>query len=402
MEYTCFDMQFERVTYKDMERVPQLSIPREFKSSFVGSASAPFIGSYGYPRVHVGILSPQYVGALADYDSPRLWSATGASVGSVASRRFEMVNARSTCEVTDFGSRFTSIVQEVAMAKVPCELEIQLATKPELSLRVEQDITPYGPGAGVQSCAVTSNVRVDRAVEKVVGDTDLVAREGILQLYKRGFEESTMNKILSVGSLGILRNRKFVPTRWSITAVDDTVGKELLECVREFSVGGCKVYFGGGWGNYYLVMMLSRLFAYELFEIYVHSDVNPWSKLGLKYSTDFEGFSGRSSYASETAGGYYACRMGILEELNRLREQCGVLVFRFITPEYTVPLGVWVCREATRNALRGGFERFDTSEEVLVHAISFAKLRFGVDIVELIKASKLLHEPIQQDLRQFL
>ncbi len=395
-------MQFERVTYKDMERVPQLSIPCEFKSSFVGSAPAPFIGQYGYPTVNVGILSPQFVGALADYDSPRLWNATSASIGSVASKRYEMVNSRVQSGVKDFGGRFTQIVQEVAMAKMPAELEINLLAKPELSLKLEDGITPFGPGAGVKSAAVTSNVRVDRAVEKVVGDTDLRAREGVLQLYKRGFEESVMNKILSVGALGVGRDRKLVPTRWSITAVDDTVGKELLDAIRGFSVGGCTVYFGGGWGNYYLVLMFDRPFAYELFEVYVESDVNPWSSQGLKYSTDFEGYTGRTTYATETAGGYYACRLSVLEELHRLTSQNGVLVLRFITPEYSVPLGVWVCREATRNALGAGGERFESREEVLVHALTFVQKRFGINISTLLASSLLLKEPVQKDLRQFL
>ena len=395
-------MNFERVKYKDMERVSGLSIPSHFKSDFVGSSPAPFIGRYGYPTVNVGILSPQFVGDVSTFDSPRLWSSCGETVGSVASKRFSMVNSRTTSGVKEFGSRFVSVMQEVAMAKVPAELEIHLASKPALSLKMEGDITPFGPQATVVTANVTSNVHVDLHIEKAVGDTDLRAKEGVLGLYHKGFEESVLNKVLSVGSLGVGRDRKLVPTRWSITAVDDTIGLSFIDSVRAFDVGDFQVYFGGGWGNFYLILMFSRPWSYELFEMYVTSDVNPWSSLGLKYSTDYEDFFGRKEYASETAGGYYACRLPVLEELNRLQKQCGVIVLRFITSDYTVPLGVWVCREAARKSLRLGGLRFASQEEVIVYALGFIRERFGFDATALLVKSKLLKSAVQKDLRGFM
>ena len=55
----------------------------------------------------------------------------------------------------------------------------------------------------------------------------------------------------------------------------------------------------------------------------------------------FDGFAlvndnqaNRWGLLQETAGGYYAARMAILEELTKLRRQAGCLVFRFVTNEY--------------------------------------------------------------------
>ena len=62
------------------------------------------------------------------------------------------------------------------------------------------------------------------------------------------------------------------------------------------------------------------------------------------YSTDYESYEGRKEYAEETAGGYYACRLPVLEKMKEIRRQGSCLDLRFITPEYHVPLGVWVCR----------------------------------------------------------
>src|SRR2546426_7645270 len=42
------------------------------------------------------------------------------------------------------------------------------------------------------------------------------------------------SRAFSVGAFGIETNRRFVPTRWSITAVDDTIGKQLRDRVHAF------------------------------------------------------------------------------------------------------------------------------------------------------------------------
>jgi len=42
------------------------------------------------------------------------------------------------------------------------------------------------------------------------------------ELYKSNVEIDHLQKLLSVGTLGLKTQRKMVPTRWSITATDDT------------------------------------------------------------------------------------------------------------------------------------------------------------------------------------
>ncbi len=51
-------------------------------------------------------------------------------------------------------------------------------------------------------------------------------------LYRRGFDVYDINTILSAGALGQASDRSLVPTRWSITAVDDTVGQYVRGTLR--------------------------------------------------------------------------------------------------------------------------------------------------------------------------
>ena len=385
-------MQIRRVKYKDIEEIPQLKINTSFKTDFQGSAPAPFIGRFGYPHVNIGVLSPQFSGDTSQYDSPRLWGKENAAIGNIASLRYGLVNSRSQAHVKEIqkGSRFLNIVQEVGMAKDSVELEVSLQKTPQLQFKPEKEIIPFGPQAAIRNARITANPAVDSRVERVVSDTDLKAAPAIINLYQKGFEESSLNKLLSVGGVGLKQNRKLTPTRWSITAVDDTVGKQLIKEIKDFPVGEYITYFGGGWGNYYLLLFFPEIWSYELFETYLASPVNPWSKNGYMYSTDYESYEGRKEYAEETAGGYYACRISVLEKMKELKRQGSCLALRFITPEYNIPLGVWVCREATRKGLQEKPLTFADQALMLKYAEELIKRKFNFDINLLLKESKLL------------
>ena len=391
-------MNLQRVKYKDLEQLPYISVNKQFKQDFFGHAPAPFIGQFGYPQVNIGVLSPQFLGEMQEYDSPRLWSQEHFKIGHIASLRYGLVNSRTKASVKDAlkGTRFLELVREVGMAKQAAEVEIKLAKIPQLQLKPDAEITPWGPASEIRTARITSNTKVDYRVEKVVNDTDLKAALGIIDLYQKGFEENTLTKLISVGNLGLKKNRKLVPTRWSITAVDDTLGKELISKIKDYPVGDYQLYFGGDWGNYYLLLFLPEIWGYELFETYIQKPVNPWSKNGFKYSTDHENYNGRKNYAEECAGGYYACRLGILERMIGNHRQNRCLALRFITNEYNVPLGVWVCREATRKSLSEKLFSFASQELMFKYAEELIKRKFGFDINLLLKESQLLKEKKQQ------
>ncbi len=392
-------MHIHRVKYKDIEQVPQIHINKSFKQDFAGSAPAPFIGRVGYPYVNMGVLSPQFLGETSHYDAPRMWGKGKFSIGQIASLRYGLVNSRMKWNIKDVqrSNRFLEITQEVGMATKPVELEVNLQKIPALHLTQETDITPFGPASEVKFARITNNAKIDTRVERVVRDTDLRAAPAILSLYQKGFEESRLNKLISVGGLGLGGKRKLVPTRWSITAVDDTIGKELIGKVKDLAIGEYQVFFGGHFGNYYLVLCFPEVWSYELFETYLSKPVNPWSKEGYAYSTDYEDYGGRKTYAEETAGGYYAARLPILEKLNEMKRQCGVLALRFITNEYTVPLGVWVCREATRRSMQDEKPVLFASEELMLSYVrQFISSKFGFEVDLLLRESKLLRNKKRQ------
>ena len=356
----------ENIKFEIIKKIADVNFKyRELKKiSNVDSVSPPsvFIGSkLKYPLVNVGILSPLEGDEDAwVYDDAKYWAEHDFGIKDVLSLRDNLLNSRFKSQVYDsrLNKKFLQIAQEVAIASKPVDVEIELKSKLNVGRKSDRVLTGHGMRAELKKAKITSNVKVHQKVDKVMND-EIKASEGMEILYKNNFDVYTLSKILSVGVLGLKKNKRLVPTRWSITATDDTVGKKLLEKIREYKwLENYELFFGEFLGNQYLIMFFPNVFSYELFELYLPgSSWNPSRE--VKASTDFESYSGRKTYAFATAGGYYATRLGILEYLERMKRQASVLVIRIETPSYWASLGVWVVRESVRKALARGM-KFDS------------------------------------------
>jgi hypothetical protein len=190
-----------------------------------------------------------------------------------------------------------------------------------------------------------------------------------------------------MGNLGLKTERKLVPTRWSITAVDDTLGKKLINEIKKYKTSNYMVYFGSFLGNNYLILVFPEVWSYELFETSVSTQ---------EVGTDYESYDGRKDYAFNTVGGYYAARLAILEQLSKIKRQGSVLCLRFITDDYYAHLGVWVVREASRKSMNSKPLEFESKELMLKYAEAFVKKKFGIDLNNLILKKSILLDKIKK------
>src|SRR5438552_1127370 len=169
-------------------------------------------------------------------------------------------------------------------------------------------------------------LHTDQNRDRATSDTDLRAKEAVLDMYGRGLPVSKIQRAFSVGAFGIEKNRRFVPTRWSITAVDDTIGKDLRETAKTFPlVNEIRVFETIGFDDRFLVVMVPRPWRYELIEAWYPNTL--WNPLGREVVMfgDHEGFEGRTTYAS-IGGCYYAARLAVGEALERERRQAATVI----------------------------------------------------------------------------
>lgn len=377
--------------------VPFFSVRQINTEHFLGTAPSVFVGRYNYPHLNVGILAPPEVLEGAElYDAPREWSARNFQIRDVLKFRSALINSSFQTNIKA-KLKVLEITQEVAMASKPTDVEFFLDKKPVYKLETAGVETVLGAHANLKKAILTGNPRIDRCVDAVVSDTDFKAADALSHLYQKGYDETFLTRLLSVGVLGVNLQRKIVPTRWSITAVDDTLGKMMIEEVKQYPSCDYQFAFGEYLGNYFLVLFFPRIWSFELFEM----SVSALQKGAFNFTRDYELSQGRKGYATECVGGYYATRLGVLETLNGLKRQGTVLVLRFITDDYTTPLGVWVVREATRCALQQ-MMICSSEEEMLKQARQLALAHFSVDIESLLRQSKVVeHMKTQKTLKDF-
>jgi DNA repair protein NreA len=376
--------------YKKIDAQKKVNI--KAKKDYFGESPNIFIGRYGYPDINVGILSTE---EYKEHDNPLLWSKQEFQIPEIVDLRTSLVNSSFKANIKTFKDRYLEMSQEISLAKRPVDVEISLKDKPFFRLNFQQDTAPHGPSVRLEKAKITENPRIPRAVDKVVDDYDFKANSAITKLYEKGFDEHYLTKILSAGNLGVKKERKLVPTRWSITAVDDNIGKELIKKVKDYQEYDYVAHFGGYLGNYYLIMFFPEPWSYELFETYLPKSL--WNQMNqLQTVSDYETYQGRKDYAKNTAGGYYAARLAILEYLNKKKRQSSILALRFITDEYWAPLGVWVVREAVRKALASKGINFGSKELMLEYARKLMNKKYNFDVNLLLRKSLLLKEIKEQ------
>ena len=381
--------------FKDLKNITSLDS---------NSPPSVFVGSkLKYPNVNVGILSPLEREENAwMYDAEKHWANENFQVGEVVQLRSGLMNSRFLSSVKDARkeNRFLQMAKEIAMSSKQVDIEIELKNKLRIKQR-DRVITPHGMHSQLKKAKIVSNVHIPQKIDKVVND-ELKANEAMRYLYKNDFDEYVLNKILSIGVLGLKKNKRLVPTRWSITATDDTLGNQLLENIRDYKwIEDYELFVGGFMGNYYLIFLLPNVWSYELFENYFPgSSWNPSDM--IKASTDDESFYGRKKYASNTVGGYYAARLSILKFLEEIKRQASVLAIRLETPSYWAALGVWVVRESARKTMNSKGFKFESKEELFNSAKQIGIKKFKFDCSTIFEKSKLLKNlKTQKSLREF-
>ena len=363
------------------------------------SPPSVFIGSkLQYPLMNVGILSPLERDENAWlYSDEKYWAKNDFGINDVIQLREGLLNSRFRSKADEprrKGNKFVQMAQEIAIASNPVDIEIELKRNLNVGRNDDRITTPHGMRAGLKKAKIIGNVKIHRQVDKVIND-DIKASEGIKYLYKRGFDGYTLSKILSVGVLGLKTGKKLVPTRWSITATDDTIGKQILEKVKDYKwIENHELFFGEFLGNQYLILLFPNEWNYELVELYMpKSSWNPTMK--MKASTDFESFFGRKTYAHATAGGYYATRLPILEYLSEKKRQASVLAIRLETPSYWAALGVWVVRESVRKSMEKKMV-FNSKNELIAGAKQIGKIKFNFNPEMILKKSRMMSEVLNQ------
>ena len=340
---------------------------REINSLMGSSPPSVLVGEYGYPRVNVIVNIPPILGPLAEhYEKPEEWWGK-KNLEEIIMLRSSLVGSKFSANIkrVEFSrDKMLNVAREIALSVKHVDAEAEFKKPPRPRVMFDGIIEPLGPSGIVKKIDIVSNPVVPRKVDQVVEDYDLRAEEGIKELVQYGISVYQIMRLLSLGMLGRKRERKLVPTRWAITAVDSIVGNLLYSRVRDYTeIDEIRLFTADYIGNHYEIIMLPGSWSFEMIEIWLPNSV--WISGDKAYiSVNYELHDGKPRI-KDVDGGYYAMRMAVLEYLGKIRRQAIVIAIREVRPEYYAPVGVWQVRESVRGALRRGYTKFDDLAECL-------------------------------------
>lgn len=363
-----------------LKSIIPFDVGKSLKNIDLSGASPPgfFVGRFNYPKVAVGPLIPfteftkQQLLTKSDHhilDAPELWF--GKELTEIMRYRSTLVrsNFKTNVKINQQKLKNTPSLKEqrllersqlLSMAAQPTDTETKFG-KLSLRMMLDNHSLPMGPSGYTDKIRITENVKVHPKVDYCVSDTDLKAQDAVREyLYMEGdVPLSTIQRVFSAGLLGEQKRRKLVPTRWTITAVDDIISKKLIEEIKKFpEINEYKIFTASYLDNHFRILLFPGKFAFEMNEVWAPNslwNVSPDGKsLKLKpqIMTDYEFYRGRKNYASNITGAYYAARKSVCEYLYRIHRQARIIIFREVSSGYVVPLGVWVIRETVKDAFK--------------------------------------------------
>ena len=303
---------------------------------YQGSSPSVFIGSSGYPDVQGGPL------LINDNDDPLDWLAHNLGIEDIVSIRARTISARSSLH-TEAEVRN---LQEIALSSVPLDVDVSFDKPVTFSLTFDGTVAPVGLTGSVKNMEVLENARVERVVDRITSDTDMGATDACRALRDSAIDVYQISTLMTAGLLG--KRRTFVPTRWAITAVDDTLSIHLKkEIARYPPIDEIRLFMAEIFGNRIVCILVPGDWKYEMIEIWGCRTL--WAGEEEVIVQDQEGMT-KKGY-SPISGAYYSARLAACEYLKNIQRSARVVIIRSISSAYWAPLGTWVIREATRKAM---------------------------------------------------
>ncbi len=330
------------------------------------SPPSVFVGAWNYPKVYVGPMLTPEAGDTSVLDTPEAWIPGRKTQDQIIRYRLDLVRGKHMVGIKDLDNKLVQKLQEISLAKSSVDSEAEFRYQPK-GFTFNEEHTPFGPSAPLERFDI-GNVSWEQHMQAAYYDTDLKASEAVVDLYNDGVMFSQIQKAFSTGTMGIGRNRRMVPTRWSITAVDSALANHLYdEVMRHEAIEEYMVYEFSSLNNRYLVLLTPTPWQYEWIEAFIHVMGESTVVFG-----DSEVLRPKKEYSS-VGGCYYSCKFAVLEALARMRKQAGAVVLREAYEDY-VPLGVFNVRENVRNALKQKPLEFDSLHSALGHMSGRLKL----------------------------
>ena len=358
--------------------VQTMTMPKLHKpiSNEVSGSSPPsiFVGRFGYPKIKIYPSTPPQFGETTPYESPPDWLKM--DLEAFLSMRLSIIRGGMEISVKDAFRPDKNLgdAQLLSMAYKPVDMEMIFEkSMADSKVFLSEYTPPMGPSSPIRKISY-GNIRIDNPVERAFSDSDLKANDAVISLYANGIDVSRLSKILSTGALGVSTNRRAVPTRWSITAIDKNVSDRNVSIIKQYeSIDKYEVFIRQTSGNLFMAIMAPGNWQFEWGEAWFPGST--WNTFGTDSAVeiDSEQYGGRKDYPG-IGGCYYASRLAVSEYLLKRKRIAMPMLWREIYPGFNLPVGVWYVRENLREMFRSSPLVFEDLDSCLTFLSKYMKV----------------------------
>lgn len=211
-----------------------------------------------------------------------------------------------------------------------------------------------GSNNQVNKINANQNTSTSKQIEKFA-DNEEKAKNAIISLYEREVNEHQIINLLALGTFGLQSNKKLVPTRWAITAYDQTLEKHLHQKIIKYNpLNSYEIYHHKDKGNEFIIILFPEPFQAQVTEKFEGGLEEDYVSHNNKLQTK----------EPMCSGGYYATKLPVFEQLNQRKKQSAYISIRIIK-DYELPLGVVFVRESVRTALKNQIFKTSNKQEML-------------------------------------
>ncbi|PKP57480.1 MAG: hypothetical protein CVT88_08815 [Candidatus Altiarchaeales archaeon HGW-Altiarchaeales-1] len=361
----------------------QEPLQHKISTLMFGKSPSIFVGWKNYPNIFVGPLTSLDNEKVEIADNPSLlYSSNFDEIIKIRSLLVRGMFRQNVREISNFSQKN----KEIALSVKPIDIETKFKSLPEFKISFSPISQPMGPTGELTDLRIAENPKIPKGVDEVIDENLNVTNTLKILHEERNFDIYYLIKAFSSGAFG-MKEKRLVPTRWSITATDDILGKIFIKEIKEYEkIAEITVFSNTYLFNHFEILLIPGNWEFEQFEAWAPETL--WTKGITDYAINLEAeyYKGRNDYAIKEGGGYYAARFAVLEYLRKIKKQARVIIFREIYEGYIMPVGVWEVRENVRNAFKNKERKFSNIHDALNDMAKYLK----VPMREYLKRSEIM------------
>jgi hypothetical protein len=254
-------------------------------------------------------------------------------------------------------SQYVEVLQTIALSVSPVAFEVETASLPPRGLYQLGGQLPASTPVEVSSLEILSDPEISRVAKRIT-ELDIPASEAAWKLLDYDYSLDQVARMMSVGLLGRLDSRRFVPTRGAYKAIIDAfINRSLMELAdrplsSNFRIGRSETH-----GENFTVLVQPGEPKVDYFRI-------ERKEKGFQRDVSLEGVK-NVTVDSKTAVFADHARFSVYQDLIKQKESGHVTIFHYARNNENNVLGPWLVRTGVNAALVSDQLVLDTRENAI-------------------------------------